>query len=131
MSEFSHITNNCLKRITWDSVSEGSLSKYFNKTDKHLSNTKIPVESLCCSNLNCTDSSHIDMIKRFYNEIIRSLNDSSLVSLHHDCLSSRPQRYKCKYGRISREFQWSTSKLDRRPTECRPRSEPGEPNSRF
>ena len=55
-----------------------------------------------------------------------------VVSLHLDRLLSRPERYKCKYGRISREFQWSTSRLDHRgPTERRPRSEPGEPNSRF
>ena len=48
-----------------------------------------------------------------------------LVSLHLDRLSFRPERYKCKYGRISHEFRWSTLRLDHRgPAERRSRSEP-------
>ena len=48
-----------------------------NLTDKHLSNVEIPTEAILCSNVNCNNVVHQEMLELFYNNIMKSLNVSS------------------------------------------------------
>ena len=64
-------------KINWDAATEIDLKKFLKLTDEKFSQIELPVEALCCTNLNCIDQSHINIINNFYNNIISILNESS------------------------------------------------------
>ena len=64
-------------KINWDAATEIDLKKFLKLTDEKFSQIELPVEALCCTNLNCIDQSHINMINNFYENIISILNESS------------------------------------------------------
>ena len=92
LPDLTNLNNNYSNKINWDSLSECSLRKYLNSTDKHFSKLSIPVDAICCGNLKCKNTSHIDAIYKFYNDIIESLN---LSSTH---LVNGSRKYKCRPG---------------------------------
>ena len=77
LPEVTNLSNAISGNINCEALNEKDLKKYLNLTDKLFSQINIPVEALCCSNLNCKDSHHTDSSKAFYENIIKSLSDSS------------------------------------------------------
>ena len=64
-------------KINWNAATEIDLKKFLKLTDENFFKIEFLVEALCCTNFNCIDQSHINMINNFYNNIISILNESS------------------------------------------------------
>ena len=78
LPKLSKTNNDYSGKINWDCLSDQNKKLYYDRTMTTLSNITIPVESLCCSDINCTNMLHKEDIENLFNEIIGSLTDSSV-----------------------------------------------------
>ena len=74
--------NDHTARISWDSLKECEIRKYFKLTDSNFDNIPIPVDALLCKDLACSNNAHKDTLNIFYSNIIHCLNHSSEFLYH-------------------------------------------------
>ena len=77
LPKLSSLSNDIGGRINWDCISDQNKKLYCDLSKKSLSSISIPVESLCCNDINCTNKSHKINIENLYNDIIQSLCSAS------------------------------------------------------
>ena len=92
MPKITSINNNHTPRIHWNGVSNDKISKYHNNTSAKFDNVNIPVDTICCGNIRCTDISHTRELEIFYNDITNGMQ----VSGEH--LSTNKNKYSHKPG---------------------------------
>ena len=57
--------NDHTARISWDSLKECEIRKYFKLTDSNFDNIPIPVDALLCKDLACSNNAHKDTLNIF------------------------------------------------------------------
>ena len=58
--------NDTTPRVDWDKLSVEDKAAYVNNTDTILSSVRIPIEAICCKDVNCENQSHRDELGIFF-----------------------------------------------------------------
>ena len=77
LPQLSRSNNNINGRIKWDIVLDKHIKRYYERTEQTLGEIEIPVNSLLCTNCDCTDTKHTDDTENLFNAIKTSLYNSS------------------------------------------------------
>ena len=65
-----------VRRVKWSDLSEAQREAYRLNTEQNLSKARLNLTLLMCEDTNCTDPSHLTLIRSFYNEIVEALLDA-------------------------------------------------------
>ena len=72
-----HTVNDTTPRVDWDKLSVEDKAAYVNNTDTILSSVRIPIEAICCKDVNCENQSHRDELGIFYKELVGAMSMGS------------------------------------------------------
>ena len=61
--------NDTTPRVDWDKLSVEDKAAYVNNTDTILSSVRIPIEAICCKDVNCENQSHRDELGIFLQRV--------------------------------------------------------------
>ena len=64
-------------RVDWDKLSVADKAAYANSTDTILSSVRVPIEAICCKDVDCEKVSHRDELSMFYNELVGAMSAAS------------------------------------------------------
>ena len=53
------------------------ITQYVNNTDIILSSARVPIEAICCKDVNCENESHRDELGIFYKELVGAMSAAS------------------------------------------------------
>ena len=70
-------------KIDWDKLSNDDVLKYCFRSDEFLRKVYLPMNAICCTNVNCDDSSHGASLCDMYNNIVRALLEASRCLFTH------------------------------------------------
>ena len=75
-------------KINWSKLTEDDILKYSFYSNELLCKVNMPMNAICCTKVNCVDSSHGENLCVMYHEIVRSLQEASRS------LFTRPRKAK-------------------------------------
>ena len=75
-------------KIDWDKLSNDVVLKYCFRSDELLNKVYLPMNAMCCTNVNCDDSFHGARLCDMYNNIVRAPLEASR------CLFTHPRKAK-------------------------------------
>ena len=65
------------RRVDWDKLSVEDKAAYVNNTDTILSSVRVPIDAICCKDVNYENQSHRDELGIFYKELVGAMSAAS------------------------------------------------------
>ena len=75
-------SNNFLPKLDWSTLRAETVLAYTAATDDLLSHVHVPLEAVACNDPMCTDTSHRQLLDKFYNDIVTALHQASAATIH-------------------------------------------------
>ena len=75
--ELEDTVNDTTSRVDWDKLSVAEKATYVNNTDTILSSVRVPIEAICCKDVNCENERHRNELDIVYNELVGTMSAAS------------------------------------------------------